>query len=321
MCKFRLLTDSTADLPASLVEELDLQVYPMAFVLEEKAYRDYPDGRELDIHAFYESLRHGKMSSSSQINQQQMVDWVSPFLENGEDVLYLAFSSGLSGTYQSARLAQEELRERFPDRTFTVVDSLCASMGEGLLAYYAATMRQQGCTLEETAAWLEENKLKLCHWFTVDDLHHLKRGGRVSPATAVVGTMLNIKPVLHVDDNGHLIPMEKVRGPPPVAGGAGAPHERNHRKPRGADDFHQPRRLPAGRRVCGGPHSRNHDSERHSHPHHRPGDRHPFRPRHRGGILPWQPPVTIQKQKTLGSFIEPSVFLFVTGWNPGNFAK
>ena len=127
-------------------------------------------------------------------------------------MLYLAFSSGLSGTYQSARLAQEELRERFPDRTFTVVDSLCASMGEGLLAYYAATMRQQGCTLEETAAWLEENKLKLCHWFTVDDLHHLKRGGRVSPATAVVGTMLNIKPVLHVDDNGHLIPMEKVRG-------------------------------------------------------------------------------------------------------------
>lgn len=212
MCKFRLLTDSTADLPASLVEELDLQVYPMAFVLEEKAYRDYPDGRELDIHAFYESLRHGKMSSSSQINQQQMVDWVSPFLENGEDVLYLAFSSGLSGTYQSARLAQEELRERFPDRTFTVVDSLCASMGEGLLAYYAAAMRQKGCTLEETAAWLEENKLKLCHWFTVDDLHHLKRGGRVSPATAVVGTMLNIKPVLHVDDNGHLIPMEKVRG-------------------------------------------------------------------------------------------------------------
>lgn len=212
MCKFRLLTDSTADLPASLVEELDLQVYPMAFVLEEKAYRDYPDGRELDIHAFYESLRHGKMSSSSQINQQQMVDWVSPFLENGEDVLYLAFSSGLSGTYQSARLAQEELRERFPDRTFTVVDSLCASMGEGLLAYYAAAMRQQGCTLKETAAWLEENKLKLCHWFTVDDLHHLKRGGRVSPATAVVGTMLNIKPVLHVDDDGHLIPMEKVRG-------------------------------------------------------------------------------------------------------------
>lgn len=212
MCKFRLLTDSTADLPASLVEELDLQVYPMAFVLEEKAYRDYPDGRELDIHAFYESLRHGKMSSSSQINQQQMVDWVSPFLENGEDVLYLAFSSGLSGTYQSARLAQEELRERFPDRTFTVVDSLCASMGEGLLAYYAAAMRQKGCTLKETAAWLEENKLKLCHWFTVDDLHHLKRGGRVSPATAVVGTMLNIKPVLHVDDDGHLIPMEKVRG-------------------------------------------------------------------------------------------------------------
>ena len=212
MCKFRLLTDSTADLPASLVEELDLQVYPMAFVLEEKAYRDYPDGRELDIHAFYESLRHGKMSSSSQINQQQMVDWVSPFLENGEDVLYLAFSSGLSGTYQSARLAQEELRERFPDRTFTVVDSLCASMGEGLLAYYAAAMRQQGCTLEETAAWLEKDKLRLCHWFTVDDLHHLKRGGRVSPATAVVGTLLNIKPVLHVDDDGHLIPMEKVRG-------------------------------------------------------------------------------------------------------------
>lgn len=212
MCKFRLLTDSTADLPASMVQELDLQVYPMAFILNGKEYRDYPDGRELMPHAFYEALRGGQTSSSAQINQQQFIDWVSPFLENGEDVLYLSFSSGLSGTYQSALLAQKELQARYPARTFTVVDSLCASMGEGLLAYYAAAMRQKGCTLKETAAWLENNKLKLCHWFTVDDLHHLKRGGRVSPATAVVGTMLNIKPVLHVDDDGHLIPMEKVRG-------------------------------------------------------------------------------------------------------------
>ena len=127
-------------------------------------------------------------------------------------MLYIAFSSGLSGTYQSAVLAREELKQRFPDRRLEVFDSLCASMGEGLLVYHAAKLRQAGKSLDEVLAWLKENVLNLCHWFTVDDLNHLKRGGRVSTATALVGTMLGIKPVLHVDDEGHLIPVSKVRG-------------------------------------------------------------------------------------------------------------
>lgn len=212
MEQFRLLTDSTADLSQEMVDEFGLVVYPMEFILDGTSYRNHPDDREIESHAFYEALRQGKLSSSSQINSEQIKDWVRPYLQQGEDVLYLVFSSGLSGTFRSAQLAQADLQEEFPDRKFVIVDSLCASMGEGLLAYYAARMRREGRSLEETAAWLESEKLHLCHWFTVDDLNHLKRGGRVSPATALLGTMLNIKPVLHVDNEGHLIPMEKVRG-------------------------------------------------------------------------------------------------------------
>ena len=133
-------------------------------------------------------------------------------LQQGTDVLYLAFSSGLSGTYNASRLMFEELAEQYPERKVVTVDTLAASMGEGLLVYLAVQQKKQGKSLEEVAKWVEDNRLKLSHWFTVDDLNHLKRGGRVSGAAAFFGTMLNIKPVLHVDDEGHLIPMEKVRG-------------------------------------------------------------------------------------------------------------
>lgn len=133
-------------------------------------------------------------------------------LAEGEDVLYIAFSSGLSGTCQSAFIAKQQLEEQFPGRRVEVFDSLAASMGEGLLVYLAAQQQKAGLTLDQLLAWLKENVLHLCHWFTVDDLNHLKRGGRVSAATALVGTMLGIKPVLHVDDEGHLIPVSKVRG-------------------------------------------------------------------------------------------------------------
>ena len=140
------------------------------------------------------------------------MDWADPILQAGEDILYLAFSSGLSGTCQSAYMAKEELSARYPDRKIYVVDSLAASMGEGLLAYYASKMQLEGKTIDEVYQWLQDNKLHLCHWFTVDDLNHLKRGGRVSSAAALFGTMLGIKPVLHVDDAGHLIPVAKIRG-------------------------------------------------------------------------------------------------------------
>ena len=133
-------------------------------------------------------------------------------LKTGEDALVITFSSGLSTTYQSAEIAASELREKYPERKIYVVDSLCASLGQGLFVYYAAKKRTAGMGLEELYSWCLENRLHLCHWFTVDDLMYLKRGGRVSAATALVGTMLSIKPVLHVDDEGHLIPLSKVRG-------------------------------------------------------------------------------------------------------------
>ena len=152
------------------------------------------------------------MSTTTQINSEEFLRVFTPLLEAGQDVLYIAFSSGLSGTCQSALLAREELRRRFPERRLEVFDSLCASMGEGLLVYHAAKLRQEGRDMDQVLAWLKENVLRLCHWFTVDDLNHLKRGGRVSTATALVGTMLGIKPVLHVDNEGHLISVSKVRG-------------------------------------------------------------------------------------------------------------
>lgn len=210
--RYRILTDSTGDLTPELVRELDLTVIPMEFTVDGKSYRNYPDGHEMSAKAFYDLLRSGKTSTTAQINSHEFTEWADPILQAGEDLLYIAFSSGLSGTCQSALLAKKELSEKYPDRKIYVVDSLCASMGEGLLVYYACKMQQEGKSIDEVYQWLQDNKLHLCHWFTVDDLNHLKRGGRVSSAAALFGTMLGIKPVLHVDDAGHLIPVAKIRG-------------------------------------------------------------------------------------------------------------
>ncbi len=212
MAAYQIVTDSTTDITAEMALEMELHVIPMCYMMEGNTYHNIPGGGEMTDHQFYEKLRSGQMSTTAQINSDQFVNEFTPFLERGEDVLYLAFSSGLSGTCQSAVLAQKELKERFPERRVEVFDTLCASMGEGLLAYHAARLKQQGKTLDEVLSWLKENVLRLCHWFTVDDLHHLKRGGRVSAATAIVGTALGIKPVLHVDDEGHLINVAKARG-------------------------------------------------------------------------------------------------------------
>ena len=157
-------------------------------------------------------LREGAMATTSAVNVGDYTEALTPFLEAGKDVLVLAFSSGLSATCHSAQIAAGELMEQYPDRKVYVVDTLCASLGQGLLVWYAANLKKQGKTMEEVRDWTEEHKLNLCHWFTVDDLHFLKRGGRVSAATAVVGSMLQIKPVLHVDNEGHLINMAKARG-------------------------------------------------------------------------------------------------------------
>lgn len=212
MAECVLFTESTADLSVELVQELGVEVLPMRFSLNGKEYNNYPDNRELDPHDFYDALRAGGMSTTSQINQAAFEEAFGPVLEAGKDILYLSFSSGLSGTFQSARLAAEELAEKYPQRTVRVIDTLQASMGEGLAVYYAATLKNEGKSLEEVASWFEANKMRVCAWFTVDDLMFLKRGGRLGGGAAVVGTLLGIKPILHVDDDGHLIAMEKVRG-------------------------------------------------------------------------------------------------------------
>ena len=212
MSKYVIVTDSSADLTDGMVKELGVEVLPLSFTVKGQTYHNYPDNRDMDPKDFYAMLRSGEMATTAAVNVADYTSALEPLLESGKDVLVLAFSSGLSATYQSSVIAVNELKEKFPERKIFTVDTLCASMGQGLLVYLAAKKKQAGATIEEVRDWTEENKLKLCHWFTVDDLHFLKRGGRISAATAVVGSMLHIKPVLHVDDEGHLINMGKARG-------------------------------------------------------------------------------------------------------------
>ena len=212
MSDFVILTDSSADLSADMVQKLNVEVLPLGFVLDNQSYRNYPDNRDMDPHVFYERLRAGNVATTNAVNVAQYVEALEPLLQSGKDVLVLAFSSGLSTTYNSSRLAVEELREKYPERKLYTVDTLCASLGQGLLVWYAARERDRGRSIEEVRDWIEEHRLNICHQFTVDDLHFLKRGGRISAATAVVGTMLQIKPVMHVDNEGHLIKVDTARG-------------------------------------------------------------------------------------------------------------
>lgn len=208
---YRITTDSTADMPWSFYKERDIACIGLGFHLGDKEYKEGPD-LPLTPSQFYHHLREGGRSSTMQVNAYEFIEFVEPFLKAGEDVLHIAFSSGLSGTYASCMTAAEELREKYPERKLVVIDSLAASMGEGLLVYYADENRKNGLSIEENAAWLMNNRLHLCHWFTVNDLMHLHRGGRVSKASAIFGSLLGIKPVLHVDDEGHLILVSKARG-------------------------------------------------------------------------------------------------------------
>lgn len=207
-----VMTDSSADLSAELVEKLGLDVIPLSVNVGEKSFMNYPDEREIGSHEFYEMLRGGANAKTSAVNVDTFVNAMSVHLKQGKDVLYLGFSSGLSSTYNAGAIAAEELRTAYPDRKILTVDTLCASLGQGLLVYLTVQKVLAGATIEEAAAFAEENRLHLCHWFTVDDLFFLKRGGRVSAATALVGSALGIKPVLHVDNEGHLINVSKARG-------------------------------------------------------------------------------------------------------------
>ena len=212
MNDYVLLTDSSADLTDALVKELGVEVLPLSFTMRNKTYRNWPDNREIDPKDFYRQLREGEMATTSAVNVSDFTETIEPHLKEGRDVLVVAFSSGLSATCHSAQIAAQELSEQYPERKVYVVDSLCASLGQGLLVWYAARMKNEGRGIGAVRDWLEENKLHLCHWFTVDDLHFLKRGGRLSGTAALVGTMLGIKPILRSTEDGQLVPMEKVRG-------------------------------------------------------------------------------------------------------------
>lgn len=212
MSEYVILTDSGCDLPNGLAKELDLVVLPLSVTVAGKEYRNYLDEREISHKDFYALLRAGNTGKTSAINLDTFKQAMEEILQEGKDILYLGFSSGLSGTYQVGALAAEEMSEKYPDRKILTADTLCASLGQGLLVYYAVMQKRAGKSIEEVRDFVLQNRPNLSHWFTVDDLNHLKRGGRVSAATAMVGTLLNIKPVLHVDDEGHLISMEKARG-------------------------------------------------------------------------------------------------------------
>ena len=206
---YRIITDTCCDLWPQFYQELDVSVVPLSVTFKGQTINNY---EETWLKEFYDGLRAGEVAQTSAVNPEGWKDVIEPVVSGGQDALVLVFSSGLSTTYQSAVIAAQELSETYPERTVKVVDTLCASMGQGLFVYTACKKRDEGYSLEQLYNWCEENKLHLCHWFTVDDLMYLKRGGRVSAATAIVGTMLQIKPVMHVDDEGHLIKVSTARG-------------------------------------------------------------------------------------------------------------
>ncbi len=209
MADFKIITNTTADLPLDYVKENNLGLMVFNYTIEGETYSR---GHELDWKEFYAKMRDGHMPTTSQVNPEECRTYFEEYLEENKQLLYLCFSSGLSGTYNNACLAAGLVMEEHPDCRITVIDSKCASMGEGLLVHKALMQQKAGKSMEETAAWLEEMIPHLVHIFTVDDLNHLYRGGRVSRTAAVIGTVVGIKPILHVDNDGHLIPIHKVRG-------------------------------------------------------------------------------------------------------------
>lgn len=209
MGKYVIMTDSSCDLSEEYIKEHGLDVLNLLYNIDGTIYGE---DKTMDIKEFYAKMRGGSMPTTMAVNPEDVANAMRRHLEQGEDILYIAFSSGLSASCQNAVLGANDVRDEFPDRKIIVVDSLCASMGQGLFVHYALKRQAEGMSLEENVRWLEEHKLNICHQFTVDDLHHLHRGGRVSKATAILGTMINVKPVLHVDDEGKLISLYNVRG-------------------------------------------------------------------------------------------------------------
>ena len=210
MSNYQIFTDSACDITPALLAEWGVKFKELTFRFD-GSEQEYSNN-EMAASAFYQKMREGGVAKTAAINVESFAEAFEETLKEGKDILYLGFSSGLSTTFNSARLAALQLADTYPDRVIKVIDTLAASAGEGMLVYLAVGKQKEGATLEENAAYIESIKLNLAHWFTVDDLVYLKRGGRVSPTAAFVGNMLGIKPVLHVDNEGHLTPVTKIRG-------------------------------------------------------------------------------------------------------------
>lgn len=209
MKNYQITTDNNSDLPESYYEEHQVGCVYLSYEMDKKTYTQ---GNFLPVEEFYQKMREGSMPTTAQVNPESARAMMEPYLKEGKDILHIAFSSGLSGSYDTACIAARELAGEYPQRTIIVVDSLCASLGQGMLVDAAVKNKEQGMSLEENASWLDDHRKNVVHMFTVDNLFHLHRGGRVSKTTAIVGSALNIKPVLHVDDEGKLVNISKVRG-------------------------------------------------------------------------------------------------------------
>ena len=212
MRDYIVMTDSCCDLTDQMARDLELEVLPLTMHMDGENYPNDLAGTAISNQEFYKRLRAGKLATTSAVNVGQFQDAMRRVLESGKDIVCVCFSSALSTTYQSAVIAAEDLRPEFPEAEIHVVDSLSASLGQGLLLYLAVEQKRKGLTAAELAKWVEDNRLSVCHWFTVDDLNFLKRGGRVSATTALLGTMLSIKPIMHTSDEGKLVPVSKARG-------------------------------------------------------------------------------------------------------------
>jgi len=209
MSKYVVTVNSTIDLPKAWLEERGVPVIPLKYTMEDQTYVDMEGLGSKD---FFGKLREGKMAVTSQVNPEEARERMEPFLKEGKDILHLAFTSALSGTYNSMRLAAEELKEDYPERKIMIVDTKCACLGEGLLLYYVLQEKERGASIEEAYAYAEELKEHIGHYVTVDDLNHLHRGGRVSKTSAVLGTMVKIKPILTINEEGKLVVVAKERG-------------------------------------------------------------------------------------------------------------
>ncbi len=212
MSDYVIVSDATLDLPASIIDEYGIRIIPMGVNVDEVEYSHYPDERELTIEEFYQKLKNGAVSRTTQITPAVFMDYFEDILKQGLDILYIAFSSGLSGTYHTSQVVIRDLSEEYPDRKIYGIDSLCASIGEGLLVLNAAMQKKSGMGLDQLRDWVEANKRNSRHWFTVKDLFYLKRGGRISSIEAVVGTALKIRPILSTDSAGKLAVVSKIRG-------------------------------------------------------------------------------------------------------------